>query len=346
MNTVSFTAMSRRHHVLAALIAALLLAAGCSSTAESSTPGTAPGTTAGASDCTIDATAARGELVEGSVEHDGLTRTYLGLIPSGTDDVRLPLVIDLHGYAEGMGVHTVHTKLDATAEAEGFLYVSPDGTGDPRHWNDIAADEGADDLGFIEALIDEAVANRCADPTRVYVTGLSNGAFMASLVGCELADRVAAIGPVAGLTRTPDCDPARPIPVIAFHGGEDAFISIDGGFGPAAAELPNVEAQLDLDARDLPAIEDAGAAFAADDGCATGPTESSPVDGVRQLTWSDCDDGVEVVLYLTPASGHVWPGSEFEHSIAEVTGTPNDRIDANALLWAFFERFSLPAPPS
>lgn len=349
-----------RTGVVAALTAVVALSAACSSgsstdAATSTTAGT--GTSAGAGTagtaapagttvsetCTIDTAVPRGEVLTQTFAHDDLERQYMELVPTSAGDERLPLVIDIHGYAEGMGVHVAHTRLDATAEQEGFLYVSPDGTGEPRYWNFVGDDQGADDLGYLSALIDHEVATRCADPARVYVTGLSNGAFMSSAVGCELADKVAAIGPVAGLTRPPDCAPARAMPVMAFHGGEDTFVDVNGGLGEDAYTLPGVQQLLDLiGGVEFVGPRDAAAAFAADAGCEPEPTEATPVEGVEQLSWTDCADGAEIVLYLTPQSGHVWPGSAFEASISSVTGTPNDKLDANALLWEFFQRFSLP----
>ena len=48
------------------------------------------------------------------------------------------------------------------------------------------------------ALIDELVANWCADPARVYSTGMSNGGFFTARLICEMADRIAAAVSVAG----------------------------------------------------------------------------------------------------------------------------------------------------
>jgi hypothetical protein len=50
-----------------------------------------------------------------------------------------------------------------------------------------------DDVGFISALIDRLVAQGRADPNRIYVTGMSNGAMMTHVVGRELSNKLAAI---------------------------------------------------------------------------------------------------------------------------------------------------------
>ena len=54
------------------------------------------------------------------------------------------------------------------------------------------------------------------DRSRVYVTGFSNSGGMSVRIGCEAADWVAAIGSVAvAVVALEDCQPARPVPVLA-----------------------------------------------------------------------------------------------------------------------------------
>src|SRR5204863_7544544 len=84
-----------------------------------------------------------------------------------------------------------------------------------------AHERGVDDVGFLTALIDLFVKDHGADPKRVFVTGMSNGAMMAHRLGCEASEKIAAIGPVAGLLSTdiaPKCAPKRPVPVMLFLG--------------------------------------------------------------------------------------------------------------------------------
>ena len=76
-----------------------------------------------------------------------------------------------------------------------------------------------DDVGFINALLDEIASEYCIDPKRVFATGMSNGGFMSHRLGCELATRFAAIAPVAGVLGIPveSCTPPRAVPIIVFH---------------------------------------------------------------------------------------------------------------------------------
>ena len=109
------------------------------------------------------------------------------------------------------------TELPAYGQEHGFLVVSPNGTGTPVRWAVDPDVEANADLQYTKALLDQLEAEQCIDTSRVYATGLSNGAFMSSVLGCTMADRIAAIAPVAGLIRPASCDPSRPVPVLAFH---------------------------------------------------------------------------------------------------------------------------------
>jgi polyhydroxybutyrate depolymerase len=56
--------------------------------------------------------------------------------------------------------------------------------------------------------------------------GLSNGGYLAHRIACDLGDRVAAIGAVAGLLQGA-CTPARPVPVWMVHGTADTLVDYD-----------------------------------------------------------------------------------------------------------------------
>ena len=77
------------------------------------------------------------------------------------------------------------------------------------------------------ALIDDLVASQCVDPKRVFATGFSMGGGMTNVLACRLADRFAAVAPVAGNhgeTWGGTCAPSRPVPIMAFHGTQDSFL--------------------------------------------------------------------------------------------------------------------------
>ncbi len=82
---------------------------------------------------------------------------------------------------------------------------------------------------------------------RIHVAGISNGGGMAFVLACELSDRMASIGTVAGLFTYPweACDRTRPVPLIAFHGLADEIVR--SGADPGRARRREHPATRHLD---------------------------------------------------------------------------------------------------
>ena len=159
------------------------------------------------------------ELVPESIEAGGVTRTYRWYAPSAQSG-RRPLVFVLHG-AGGTSERLARVvRFERLAAARKFIVVYPEGF--EKHWNDLrgipewtAHQRNIDDPAFFSAMIDRFVSRRQADPKRIFVAGISNGGLMAHRLGCEMADRIAAIAPVVRTltVRLADlCKPSRPIP--------------------------------------------------------------------------------------------------------------------------------------
>lgn len=284
-------------------------------------------------------------------------RWYLRFTPSAHDGTTpVPLVLDIHGYSEGAEVHKGQTGLGAYGEQEGFVTVMPHGDGPVPRW---VFTSGSTDVDFLGQVLDEVEADLCIDTNRIYVTGLSNGAFMTSALMCDLSDRFAAAAPVAGIQPIGDCDPARPIPVVAFHGTDDPFVSWDGGLGPAVSSLPlpdgtgslgdtleqtgeaDAEAQAGIDlGDDAPSVPEIAAIWAERNGCEPEPTEEPVAEDVVLVTF-DCPNGADVELYRIEGGGHTWPGSDFMLGAVDLVGTTTMAIDANEIMWEFFQAHPL-----
>ncbi len=172
-----------------------------------------------------------------ALEHGGRSRHYVLHVPriagptvptldASTSSAPRALVVSLHGgggHAEGVANQT---GFSALADREGFVVVYPDGV--DKGWNDgragvpsTAVKENVDDVGFLTAVLDDVARRVSIDPGRVFVNGISNGAFMSARFACERSSRVAAIGLVAG-SMGPEllasCKLSRPVSVIAFLG--------------------------------------------------------------------------------------------------------------------------------
>ncbi len=287
------------------LVVVVVLVAGCSrDTSRDAAPAEGSGSNPATS---APAVAGGGEVVHGSLSTpDGRTRTYRLFLPAQPAP-DAPLVLALHGGTGNGDQYARSSGYDEVAGADGAVVAYPDGTptafGDRRLvWNAggccaAAVREGVDDVGFLVALIDELAAEHDLDPTRVLVTGHSNGAMMAMRLGCEAADHVAAVAVQAGTVFVDDCRPSEPVSVMDLHGTEDANLPLEGGVGEES-----------LVGADFPPVRDGLAAFAAAADC-----EGTGDDG----SWGPCPDGVAVELLAVEGADHAWMD------------------DASERLWAF-----------
>jgi polyhydroxybutyrate depolymerase len=185
-----------------------------------------------------------------SVFFDGAYRHYaLHFPPQYDGSTPLPLVICLHGgFGSGLQFEEQSTLSEKSDEA-GFVAVYPNGTGyllapNLRFWNagnccGYAEEQNIDDVGFIEAMIDALVADYAIDATRVYSTGISNGAFMSYRLACELSDKIAAIAPVAGGMLVDECLPSSSVPIIHFQSFLDTSNPYTGGVGDGVGTHDN-----------------------------------------------------------------------------------------------------------
>ena len=79
-------------------------------------------------------------------------------------------------------------------------------------------------------MLDQLALKYSIDTRRIYATGLGDGGFMAERAGCSMADRIAAIAPVAAdFPKAMICLPSRPVPAIFLEGTEDPIVPYNGG---------------------------------------------------------------------------------------------------------------------
>jgi polyhydroxybutyrate depolymerase len=260
-----------------------------------------------------------------TIESGGLQRTYQLHLPADYTRKRdWPLIVAYHGRGNtGAGTETFSKLSELPAIVAYPNGVIGTGDGDRQAWQGAPySAPGVDDVAFTGDLLDELDATLCVDDRRVYATGKSNGAGFTGILGCVLADRFAAIAPIAGAfyPNGIDCRPSRPVPVIDFHGTADATIPYAG----------------DAD-RGLPAITDWVTAWADRDRCRTRTPDRTIGPDITVARWTDCARGAEVVHVAVTGGGHTWPGADSYSGGGYVTQT----IEAHEVLWQFVRRYSL-----
>ena len=273
-----------------------------------------------------------------SVRASGRNRTVIIHTPPGyTGQRATPLVLNLHGSGSTAAQQEAFTGMNVTADASGFIVAYPQGaipSGSGYDWNvpgqplvgGRAVPSGsANDVAFLSQAITFLEQHYCVDATRVYATGFSGGARIASQLGCDVSTRVAAIAPVSGLRLPTPCPATRPVPVIAFHGTADRVDPYNGNGQrywtysvPVAAER-----------------------WAAHDACAPSPSVSTPSVGLQLTEYSGCGAGASVELYTISAAGHTWPGGPpLARRITRVLGAQS-QVSASSMIWSFFEQHPL-----
>jgi polyhydroxybutyrate depolymerase len=277
------------------------------------TPPTQPPVTAASAGCAT-ATPRTPGIETLNITSGGVARTYLRRIPLGYDPTSpIPVLFDIHGYAEGAQIHTAMSEWAPRADAQKFVVIYPQGLGSPVRWDTTL---GSADLAYFEDLLDQVEQDLCLDQRRVFAAGLSMGAFMSSSIACQFADRVAAVGLVAGIRNPAGCAPSRAVPAVAFHGTADTWVP-------------------------YPSTPGIVAAWAGRNKCSPTPSEvpvAADVNLVRYL----CPLGAEVGLYRVEAGGHAWPGSEFSRAIVAAVGFTTFSIHASDIMWNFFTHHPLP----
>ncbi len=270
----------------------------------------------------------------------GRSGTYIQDVPPATSHP-LPLVFDLHGYLELAVLQHEGSGLGPYGDSHGFTTITPqiDESGLPR-W-DFSPNSA--DVSYLAQLMSQVEATSCIDLRRVYVAGLSMGAFTTSSLACQLSDRIAAIAPVAGLQNFTWCRTQRPVPIVAFHGTADPLVAYGGGQGANARYLPAPDGGSSSGPQNGPGPTDIpgnAAAWARRNGC-TGQPRQRAVAADVSLTTYQCPANATVELYTVLGGGHTWPGHPSIVSPTPLVGETTTSIDATATMWDFFRAHPL-----
>jgi predicted peptidase len=149
---------------------------------------------------------------------------YLLYLPEGYEGSQKewPLLVFLHGLGErGPVINKVKThgppKLIEQGKQLPFIVVSPQCP--ENSWWTYETEK-------VLALVDEIEETYRVDKSRVYLTGLSMGAYGTWAVASVAPDRFAAIAPICGGGYSFLGDNLKDVPVWAFHGGADPVVPV------------------------------------------------------------------------------------------------------------------------
>lgn len=275
------------------------------------------------------------------LKHEGRERSYIVHVPKLASERRpLPVVLSFHGGGGWAAQQQDSTRLHELGGRERFIVVYPNGTGRLRNrlltWNagsccGFAAESSVDDVGFVEALLDDLARRTPVDRARVYATGFSNGAMMAQRLAAERPDLVAAIAPVGGAMVLVGREPRAAVPVMHIHSVDDPRALYAGGLGPP---FPGTDHRVEH-----PPVAGSLARWSRANGCLpAGSVVETRTEGAHtgeKLSFAPCSSGAELIHWKLTVPGHVWPGAAAT-SRERITGPATTVIDANEEIWKFF----------
>lgn len=286
------------------------------------------------------------DVVPGELVRPEGVRRYLIAVPDDAPPGSAPLVVVLHGggasAAQVMGRAFPPSPLSLLLEIaarERFVVVAPDaGKGG---WADGCARSaraaGRDDVAFVDALIERAIAEHGVDPARVYVAGVSRGGWMAYRIASAIPHRLAAFAAI--LSPMPESGPGSApeaaLPALIVGGTADPLLPYRGGKYRYAFNLMGRLRSIDDSVavwRGLGGLHDAPATSA------IAPRNGQCRTRVTRTVWGADPTGMQVALYRIDGGGHAEPSrlKRYPTFINRLTGRQNGDVEIAEAAWAFF----------
>jgi polyhydroxybutyrate depolymerase len=169
-------------------------------------------------------------------------------------------------------------------------------------------------------MLDSLETNYAIDPRRIYFTGFSNGAGFTFHLATVMAERLAAIAPVAGQCWGKERRLTRPVPTLFMIGDADPIVPLAGGpvTTPWGLKKTNSPVEITL-------AKWAHALGASEVGRIVEETSVA-----RRIEYGP---NLEALVIL--GLGHHWPGGKGTLS-PRVWGPRVDSLKATEVIWKFF----------
>ena len=278
-----------------------------------------------------------------TLKHKGLTRYYYIHQPSGfKSNAARPIIFVLHSGGEDASTMITFSHFNELADRDTVWVVYP--AAYENHWNDGRFEKGnpnhkgknINDVSFIDSIIEREIQIHNVDSSRIFVTGIANGAIMTYKLACRLSHKITAIAPVLGSMAeytSLTCKPMRSISVLAINGSDDKLIPINGGEVAYDEKLygrvNSLKETISFWAHYNDSTKDAGEVTRLPD------MHKSDGTAVFYHKYYNEKYETEIIQYLIEGGGHAWPGAKQFYPMS-VTGNISKEINATELIWNFF----------
>jgi poly(hydroxyalkanoate) depolymerase family esterase len=302
------------------------------------------------------------QLHHARLEVDGESYPFAVYVPSTyRASSAVPLVVVVHGCNTTADQQAAASAYDALAERGRFVVLYPDvGPVDESQgrcwrgiWDPGAEGRGRGDAGAIAGMTRVVMARWQIDRSRVYVIGISAGAFETSILGAVYPDLYAAIGIHSGAAymggeqgcAAGDESPAttsvlsraafaamgrlaRVMPVIVFHGDADHTVPYRCGQQAIAQWLRTDDLILEHERRAVLPSSPSISRAAAPRGHA-----------YTVASYTDTRGCVVAQLWTIHGMGHYWSGGSADPASLRYSDPLGPSAAVNS--WVFFSRWRL-----
>jgi len=237
-------------------------------------------------------------------------------------DRAYPLLLSLHPFVLDPATWEQYSHLAQQGAQRGYIVATPRGSEPGPRWSvPGGVKTSADDFAFLDALIDQLSDRYCVDPARVFAAGFSAGAAMGTALGCERADRFAAIAASGGSNLTQLCPDNTTTDTLILHGSADPVAPVVGNTIPFT---PPVGLSVDS----------VVARLAVRNGCGAAPTSVRLTPSVLIDRYTNCTHG-RLEYWRMQGAGHTWAGSDPLFDL--LLGRTDRTINASTAVLDFFD---------
>ncbi|KXI15933.1 hypothetical protein HMPREF3227_02235 [Corynebacterium sp. CMW7794] len=247
-------------------------------------------------------------------------RTFILHVPENYDPSRAwPVVLSFHGWGETASQMEAYTRFDSSEAIVAYAQ------GTDKAWAPApyAKTSGAEDVAFVQQIVDSLRATYAVDDERIYAVGMSNGGGFAAYLACQMPEYFHAVASVSAAYYSKIHDGCKsaaesenehygePLPVgrLDLHGTDDPIVSYFGGTRHGATYNPVMEV-LAMDQKR--------------NQCSDQISTSRLASNSLLMQWKGCR--APLVHIRIGGGNHVWPGGSYDKSHVLPEGFATDAV--------------------
>jgi poly(3-hydroxybutyrate) depolymerase len=255
-----------------------------------------------------------------TIDGNSVPRVVYIKTPQNLDSsLSYPIVFFFHG-AGGSGQNFLqNNNITELINSEEFIGIFPNGHsnngGNGGFWNLGSEPTTANDVEFVDLIIDQLATSTLIDTSKAYAVGFSNGSGMVNLLG-KSTSHFNAIAPLFSqqISSTGDLTPNKAMSVFQVNGDVDGLIPLNGGVSSVGTFMSAQHSALN---------------WATHFNCNSTATQEDLNWGntvLSSFTYSNCDNSHEIKCLIALNTGHGFTDAQTEQV-------------AYTQIWEFFKQY-------